>query len=98
MVRKAENYPWSSAPAHCQRVESELLTTKVQWKRKLESIEDWLVWLAEGEDQEALSVLRRNIDKGLPCGSESFVAKLERQVGKFLTYRPVGRPRADEKG
>ena len=35
IVRKAENYRWSSAPAHCQRAESELLTSKVQWKRKL---------------------------------------------------------------
>jgi len=43
-------------------------------------------------------VIRRNIDKGLPCGSASFLKKMEKQAGRALQYRPQGRPRADIKG
>jgi len=98
MVRKAEDYRWSSAATHCQRVASDLLTSKLQWKRKLDSIENWSGWVAEGEGPEVLSLLRRNADKGLPCGSERFVEKLERQAGKMLAYRPIGRPKKQGKG
>ncbi len=93
MVRKAENYQWSSASAHCQKIESDLLTTKPVWKRKLDSIEDWSSWLAEGEDSDALKILRRNADKGLPCGTEGFVEKLERRAGRLLAFKAVGRPK-----
>ena len=55
--------------------------------------------MAEGEDENQLLVIRRNIDKGLPCGTEQFIKKLEKVAGKVLQYRPQGRPRkmdADE--
>jgi len=92
MVRKAENYQWSSAAAHCQKAESDLLTKKSAWKRKLNSIEDWPSWLAEGEDSEALEILCRNTNKGLPCGPEGFIEKLERRAGKLLAFQAIGRP------
>lgn len=98
MVRKAENYRWSSAGAHCQKTASDLLTKKPVWKRKLDSIEDWSDWLAEDEDSEALKILRRNADKGLPCGSEGFIEKLERKAGRLLAYRAIGRPKRLGKG
>jgi len=41
-------------------------------------------------------VLRRNVDKGLPCGSERFIARLEALAGRALRFRPVGRPRIKE--
>jgi hypothetical protein len=37
-------------------------------------------------------IIRRNIDKGLPCGSDRFIKKLEKQIGRVLEYRPLGRP------
>ena len=36
-----------------------------------------------------LSVLRRNIAKGLPCGSERFIKKLEKLTGQALQYSNV---------
>gem|GEM_PF-4832300 len=91
MERKAEIYLWSSASAYCQKIESDLLTTKPVWKRQLDSIEDWPSWLAEGDDSDALKILRRNADKGLPCGSKGFVEKLERGTG-------MGGRRSSKKG
>lgn len=93
MVRKAENYPWSSARGHCGIREDNLLTQKVYWRRQMESIGDWSAWLAEGDEPDQLAVIRRNVEKGLPCGSDRFIQKLERMMGRALQYRPRGRPR-----
>ena len=99
MVRKAERYRWSSAAAHCGLQDDSVLTQKQKWKKQFDQVSNWSDWLAEGEDKNQLLVIRRNIDKGLPCGSERFIKKLEKIAGKVLQYRPQGRPRkmdADE--
>jgi len=98
LVRKAERYPWSSAMAHCQLRTDSVLTTKTRWWAQFADVEDWSAWLAEGDEPEHLTVIRRNTDKGLPCGSASFLKKLEKQTGRVLQYRPQGRPRIDIKG
>lgn len=77
IVRKAENYPWSSASAHCGLKEDPTLTRKAVWRRQFESIGDWSAWLAEGDTPDQLDVLRRNAEKGLPCGSDRFIRRLE---------------------
>ena len=93
MVRKAENYRWSSASAHCQLRQDDVLTKKAAWRKQFESIGDWSAWLAEGDEPEQLEVLRCNAGKGLPCGSAKFIQKLEKLTGRALQYRPRGRPR-----
>src|SRR5579863_8089804 len=65
IVRKAENYPWSSASAHCGLKDDPTLTRKAAWRRQFESIGDWSAWLAEGDMPDQLDVLRRNAEKGL---------------------------------
>jgi putative transposase len=92
MVRRAEAYAWSSAAVHCGQAESELLSVAPAWKKELAAITDWSAWLAQGDEEEELQRLRRNVDKGLPCGSDAFVKRLGKQVGRVLDYRPQGRP------
>ena len=96
LVRRAERYPWSSAPAHCQGGNDTVLTTDPAWRKQLKSIGNWSAWLAEGDESGKLSVLRRHIEKGLPCGSDAFVRKLERTAKRVLRYRPQGRPKKDK--
>ena len=48
-------------------------------------IADWSAWL--GGDIEKTSILRRNADKGLPCGSGRFIKKLEKLAGRALQGR-----------
>lgn len=93
MKRRAEDYRWSSAAAHCGTHSDMLLSPKSNWGKQFSAIEDWSAWLAAGDEAEELQTLRRNVEKGLPCGSESFVQKLGRQAGRLLEYRPQGRPR-----
>jgi len=92
MVLKAEEYPWSSAAAHCGLAEDLLLSQHVDWKKQRQQIIDWSSWLAESDEPSALEVLRRNVEKGLPCGTEKFVQSLEKIAGRVLQYRPIGRP------
>lgn len=101
MVRKSENYPWSSAAAHCHGKADSVLTKRKYWKNQFESIGDWSAWLAEGDSEDELVIIRRNIEKGLPCGSDKFIDKLGKRIGRALQYRPLGRPgkeKSDRKG
>jgi len=93
MVRAAENYPWSSASAHCDKTLSGLLNPQSAWSKQFLAIDNWSVWLSEGDETEEMQILRRNVEKGLPCGTECFIQELGKQAGRFLEYRPQGRPK-----
>jgi putative transposase len=95
MVRRAEDYRWSSALAHCSGRHDPCLTTEPSWQARLASIGDWSAWLAAGDQPECLDTLRRNADKGLPCGSDEFVEQLERLTGHRLRALSRGRPRRE---
>jgi putative transposase len=90
LVRYAQNYDWSSASAHCGKRSDSLLSAHLPL---LGEIADWEEWLREEEDSEAVALLRRNTGKGIPCGSDSFIRRLEGMLKRFLHFRPQGRPR-----
>jgi putative transposase len=96
IVRKAENYAWSSAAAHCRLSEDVVITARPFWRKQFDGIGDWSAWLAEGDEPQRLEILRRNVEKGLPCGTEKFIRKLERISGRALGFRPRGRPKKDD--
>lgn len=98
IVRKAERYPWSSAACHCGLSDDIVLSDKTKWKRLTDQINDWSAWLAEGDTPDETAIIRRNIDMGLPCGSDRFIKKLEKTVGINLQFRPRGRPKQVKKG
>ncbi|RLA42271.1 MAG: hypothetical protein DRR42_23730 [Gammaproteobacteria bacterium] len=52
-----------------------------------------LASLASWPPMNQVEILRRNIDKGLPCGSDRFVEKLENIAGRALRFRRPGRPK-----
>ncbi len=93
MVRKAENYQWSSARGHCGLAADPLLPDKPRWRKDWDDITNWSKWLAEPDEAEVLLILRRNAMMGLPCGSEGFLKKLEKQAGHSLHHKPQGRPK-----
>lgn len=92
MVSCAEDYRWSSARAHCKRTSDYVLTKNREWLDRLDSIGNWSEWLAESDHPERLTVLRRRSERGLPCGSEDFVRRLEEMSGRMLRPTAVGRP------
>ena len=92
MTQRAEDYRWSSAAAHGGHRVDELLNPACGLNRQFSAVDDWSAWLSEGDETEELQILRRNVDKGLPCGAENFVTKLSKIAGRTLEYRPQGRP------
>jgi putative transposase len=96
LVRKAENYPWSSAAAHCGLKKDDVLTAEHGWWRRFKTVGNWSMWLAQGDAPAQLDVLRRYVERGLPCGAEGFIRKLERMAGRALRFRARGRPRSDD--
>lgn len=95
MVRKAERYPWSSAAGHCGLTQDFILSTLGEWKKLTDQIDDWSAWLAEDDETTELSLIRRNIEKGLPCGSDRFIRRMEKIAGRSLQYQPQGRPKLE---
>jgi len=90
IVERSEDYLWSSAAAHCGIRDDGALSTDFPMSG---DIKDWPEWLREPDKREDIDILIRNTQKGLPCGSDSFVAKLERTLDRHLRFRPLGRPR-----
>ena len=89
MVARAEDYPWSSAAAHCGLRNDPVLTPGLPM---LEAIPDWSAWLhapLEGDDS-TFQTLRRHTHSGRPCGSAAFVERLEQLIGRRLRPKPRG--------
>jgi putative transposase len=90
MVKRAEEYEWSSAVCHCGiRTDVNLMLLPAI----TESIHDWSKWLAEEGDQEQIKRIRNNTKTGFPCGSNLFVKELEIILGRPIKRGQVGRPK-----
>jgi len=116
-VRRAWEYPWSSAAAHCgvapPRAKAGTGTSSAcglrasqspfsppaglldlaAWANMLPPDGTWRDSLAEPTDEALAAKLRLWTHRGRPLGSDRFVAKLERLVGRRLRPLPVGRPK-----
>jgi len=97
IIIKAEEYLWSSAAAHCGLKAEPLLTTLPNSMDGI-SQEDWSDWLVLPENQSVTDIIQRNIEKGLPCGNDTFIDKLEVIAKRSLRYKPQGRPFKENKG
>jgi putative transposase len=89
MVQWAEQYPWSSAAAHCGLVEESLLSPLPSG---VVSMGDWSEWLKTGNSKGEVKFIRECTKTGRPCGNEYFIKELEQRIGRILTPRKVGRP------
>lgn len=90
LVRRAWDWPWSSAAGHCGLRTDPLTTGPLELPQ---GVSDWRELLREPEDATMLKTLQTHTLTGRPAGDKSFVAKLERLLGRRLHALPVGRPR-----
>lgn len=95
LVSRAEDYPWSSAPAHCGLRHDGVLSKEFP---PAGVVADWAEWL-ESEDDADVQRLRTCTRVGRPCGTAPFVARLESLLGRVLAPQPRGRkPKPAKKG
>lgn len=95
MVRRAVDYRWSSARAHCGLAGRPEWLMWEPWAGRFGERE-WAEILEVGfRDHVVLERLRETLRSGRPAGSEEFIDRLERELGRTLRPQPRGRkPRA----
>ncbi len=86
LARRAQDYPWSSAAAHLAGRDDRLVKTGPL----LALVDDWAEFLEDGLEASAAEALRRHERSGRPLGGESFLAALERRLGRTLAPRRRG--------
>ena len=89
LVPRAEDYPWSSAAAHCGLRADRVLSGELELADR---VGDWSSWLHEPADQD-VELLRNRTRTGRPCGSDEFIARLEALLGRVLATQKAGRKR-----
>ena len=91
VCRQAWNYKWSSASAHIvEKKKNDLLDLKSWFK--IMGGDDWKKLLMTDLDKSEVMRIRNNTHTGRPLGSDSFLSKLEKRIGRRLRPLPVGRP------
>jgi len=92
LCRAVWRYPWSSAAWHCGWTAE----TPVPLERWSVSPEDWQETLAQRDDERD-ELIRLRTQTGRPLGTDSFMSKLEKTLGRRVRPLPVGRPRKKKK-
>jgi putative transposase len=88
MVDRAEDYPWSSAAAHCGFRQTDPLLDS-EWLSP-GHIHNWPEWLGSSNARQTDRRLRDRTFTGRPCGNESFVKEAERLLGRDLAPHKPG--------
>ena len=83
LVKKAEDYPWSSARFRVKKETTALLSDFYL----LEEIDDWARYLADEEDEDQLKRIRSQSLSGRPLGDTNFLLKLQERTGRSLLKR-----------
>jgi putative transposase len=87
LVRTPQQYPWSSANAHLKKRDDRL----VRVEPLLSLAGPWRRFLAQSLDGPTVERLQSHERTGRPIGSDAFVAKLEKRLGRTLRPRKPGR-------
>ena len=93
LVRRAQDWPWSSAPAHLNAREDGVTLLRPVLNRFPRFAD-----LLEGAELDALAApLRRAETIGRPLGDETFMARLESALQRNLRARRRGpKPKGEE--
>jgi putative transposase len=91
LCRRAWQWRWSSAAAHCGGSDPTELLDLVSWEQEIDATK-WRRRLERPDDDRLAKSLQLATSRGRPLGSDSFVAKLETVLGRRLRPLPRGRP------
>ncbi len=97
MVKRAEDYAWSSFRAHGLGEPNDLLDSVTPYEQiagyaKVRQ-RKWSDYVHRQSNEDQLQAIRHSVAAGLPYGAASWVKNLSRKLKLDLTIRPRGRPR-----
>lgn len=85
LVERAEDWPWSSAAAHCGLRDDPLLSpVQMPWP-----VPDWSEYLQD-ENEADVTAIRLKTRTGRPFGGKQFLEKLESTLGRILLPQKRG--------
>ena len=87
IVKRAEDYEFSSAKAHVYKTNDLLLSDNFV----IEEIKDWKEFLAEDDKDQDVKLFKKHARVGRPLGQEGFMEKLEKMTGRILRPQKAGR-------
>jgi len=87
IVKTAEEYPWSSAPAHVLGKPDSLLSPNGLGIQK----KAWRAYLREQEEEAEIEDIRARSMTGRPLGGDEFVAQLEDSLEREIRLKRAGR-------
>ena len=93
LVKRAWQWPWSSAAAHVAGTGDALIAPGGPLAAE---VTDWPDFLRTADDEATLETLRRHARTGRPLGDAGFIARLEADLGRRLRRRKPG-PKAKGK-
>jgi putative transposase len=94
IVRKNEDFPYSSARAHIQGIKDEVLGEELFEEKQRQ---DYGEFLRAGIPEEERNGIRYSTRTGRPFGNETFVKKMEEKLDRRFVLRPPGRPKKKDK-
>lgn len=92
MVKKPEDYPYSSARAHVNGGKDPVLGEELFSN---DQREDYILLLRSDIPRKEIERLRYVTKTGRPFGNEGFVVEMEKKLERRLLQRPKGRPRKE---
>ncbi|MBI4560155.1 MAG: transposase, partial [Candidatus Hydrogenedentes bacterium] len=91
LVRKAWEWDWSSAGAHCGETDGDAILDVAAWRARVPA-KEWKARLkAVAGDKVVPKEIRAGTHTGRPLGSDSFLSKLEHRLGRRVRALPIGR-------
>jgi len=81
-----EGWGWSSARAHLNGTDDQLVDVKPM----LERISDWREYLATNDNDVGIEKIREHTKTGRPAGPDEFIAQLESLTGRKLRKEKPG--------
>jgi putative transposase len=97
LVRRAENYRWSSYRAHGMGEADKLVDRLINYDELASSAatrqRQWALKVHRAMDPTVIDDIRRSNATGLPYGSAEWVKRLAKRLDLDLVIRPRGRPR-----
>jgi putative transposase len=88
IVKRAEDYRWSSARSHVFGTRDPLLDPKMPL---VGVVGNWSDWLSSEDIDSELKAIRKATAKDFPFGEGAFVENLEAELGRRLRPNKVGR-------
>lgn len=92
IVKKAEDYRFSSAKAHVHKTKDDLLTDNFVH----DEIKDWKNYLLDESDDKENNLFVGHVNTGRPLGDEKFIEAMEEIVGRVLKKKKAGRKKGDK--